>query len=74
MIAEALELPLKWRTPKRIFVNSMSDLFHPDVPVEYIERVFDVLRRYLEMEVKAASSVEGEMAQFVKLMAKAPPA
>lgn len=34
----------------------------------------DVLRRYLDMEVKAAASVEGEMAQFVKLMAKAPPA
>jgi len=34
----------------------------------------DVLRRYLEMEVKAATSVEGEMAQFVKLMAKGSPA
>ena len=40
-----LELPLKWRTPQTIFVNSMSDLFHRDVPVEYIQRVFDVMRR-----------------------------
>lgn len=32
---QMLELPLKWKTPKRIFVNSMSDLFHKDVPAEY---------------------------------------
>ncbi len=42
---QMLELPLKWKSPKRIFVNSMSDLFHEDVPIEYIKRVFDVMRR-----------------------------
>jgi protein gp37 len=41
----ALEKPLKWKTPKMIFVNSMSDLFHKDVPVEFIQKVFDVMRR-----------------------------
>lgn len=40
-----LELPLKWKTSRRIFVNSMSDLFHKDVPDEYIFRVFDVMQR-----------------------------
>jgi len=40
-----LEVPLRWRKPQRIFVNSMSDLFHQDVPLEYIQRVFDVMRR-----------------------------
>src|SRR3972149_1290795 len=40
-----LELPLKWRKPKRVFVNSMSDLFHVDVPAEYVLAVFDVMRR-----------------------------
>lgn len=40
-----LEKPLLWRTPRLIFVNSMSDLFHKDVPVEFILRVFDVMRR-----------------------------
>lgn len=35
--------PLRWKTPKRIFVNSMSDLFHEKVPVEYIKDVFDVM-------------------------------
>ncbi|MGA7414891.1 MAG: phage Gp37/Gp68 family protein [Bryobacteraceae bacterium] len=40
-----LELPLKWRQPSQIFVNSMSDLFHKNVPVSYIENVFDIMRR-----------------------------
>lgn len=40
-----LELPFRWRKPQMIFVNSMSDLFHNDVPDEYIQRVFDVMRR-----------------------------
>lgn len=41
----ALTLPLKWKKPQMIFVNSMSDLFHKDVPLEYIESVFDVMKR-----------------------------
>jgi len=40
---EALEIPLHWRRPRMIFVNSMSDLFHVDVPEEYLRRVFDVM-------------------------------
>lgn len=40
-----LELPLQWKRPQKIFVNSMSDLFHNDVPFEYIQNVFDVMRR-----------------------------
>jgi protein gp37 len=41
----ALELPLKWKKSQTIFVNSMSDLFHKDVPVEFILKTFDVMRR-----------------------------
>jgi len=40
-----LELPLKWKKPQTIFVNSMSDLFHKDIPVEYIQRVFETMER-----------------------------
>ncbi|MDX2023275.1 MAG: phage Gp37/Gp68 family protein [Deltaproteobacteria bacterium] len=40
-----LALPLHWRKPQTIFVNSMSDLFHKDVPLQYIQLVFDVMRR-----------------------------
>ncbi|HXU40322.1 MAG TPA: phage Gp37/Gp68 family protein [Blastocatellia bacterium] len=42
---EALELPLKWKKPQTIFVNSMSDMFHVDVPADFIIRAFDVMRR-----------------------------
>ncbi|WP_163855741.1 DUF5131 family protein [Paenibacillus elgii] len=38
-----LDLPLSWKKPKKVFVNSMSDLFHPEVPFEYIDKVFDVM-------------------------------
>jgi len=41
----ALNLPLKWKKPQTIFVNSMSDLFHEDVPEDFILRVFEVMRR-----------------------------
>jgi len=40
-----LAVPLRWRTPRVVFVNSMSDLFHEEVPLSFIERVFDVMRR-----------------------------
>jgi len=40
-----LEKPIEWKTPQVIFVNSMSDLFHKDVPVNFIQQVFDVMRR-----------------------------
>lgn len=40
---ERLTLPMKWRKPRRVFVNSMSDLFHKDIPDEYIAKVFAVM-------------------------------
>ena len=42
---QMLELPLGWKKPQTIFVNSMSDLFHKNVPLEYIQQVFDVMKR-----------------------------
>ena len=41
----ALEAPLSWKKPQVVFVNSMSDLFHRDVPTEFIQQVFSVMRR-----------------------------
>lgn len=40
---ERLQLPLRWKEPRRVFVNSMSDLFHEEIPDEYVRRVFDVM-------------------------------
>ena len=45
MHPQALEKPLEWKTPQVIFVNSMSDLFHKDVPLDFIQNVFDVMKR-----------------------------
>src|SRR5690348_4840690 len=43
LVPEALALPSKWRAGRLVFVNSMSDLFHEDVPAEFIRRVFRVM-------------------------------
>jgi protein gp37 len=40
---DQITLPLKWRQPRRIFVNSMSDLFHEAIPEDYIRQVFEVM-------------------------------
>jgi protein gp37 len=40
-----LEVPLGWKQPQMVFVNSMSDLFHEKVPLKFIKKVFDVMRR-----------------------------
>ena len=44
LVPEKLTAPLEWRKPRRVFVNSMSDLFHEDAPLEYIERVCATMR------------------------------
>jgi len=41
---DLIELPKRWREPRLIFVNSMSDLFHEQVPLEFIQRVFATMR------------------------------
>jgi protein gp37 len=40
-----LDQPLQWRQPRMVFVNSMSDLFHKDIPTEFISQVFDTMER-----------------------------
>ena len=45
MHEHVLELPLHWNQPQMIFVNSMSDLFHEDVPFDFIQKVFYVMRQ-----------------------------
>ena len=40
---DALDIPYSWKGSKVVFVNSMSDLFHPEVPLEFIQKVFEVM-------------------------------
>ena len=43
LVPEALEDPLHWKEPRQVFVNSMSDLFHKHVPLDFIKQVFEVM-------------------------------
>ena len=45
LVPEKLNDPLRWKTPRRVFVNSMSDLFHEDIPDDYIASVVDVMQQ-----------------------------
>lgn len=67
-----LELPLRWRRPQRIFVNSMSDLFHEDVPVEFIQRVFDVMRRANWHQFQVLTKRADRLLELDPLLAWAP--
>jgi protein gp37 len=64
LVPEALELPLKWRASRRIFVNSMSDLLHENVPDEYIARVFDVMRRASQHNFQVLTKRAARMAEL----------
>lgn len=64
LVPEALDLPLKWRKGRLIFVNSMSDLFHEGIPDEYIARVFDVMRRATQHQFQLLTKRADRMEQF----------
>ena len=54
---DSLAEPLRWKQPQLVFVNSMSDPFHEDVPVEFIQQAFDVMRQaHWRGSVRAVSS------------------
>lgn len=62
---ERLELPLAWRRPRRIFVNSMSDLFHERVPDAFIGRVFETMRRAHWHQFQLLTKRPGRMSEYV---------
>jgi protein gp37 len=65
LVPEALALPLRWRAGRRIFVNSMSDLFHEAVPEEYIGRVFEVMARASQHRFQVLTKRSTRMAEVV---------
>lgn len=62
---ERLEQPLRWRRPRMIFVNSMSDLFHEHVPVTFIKRVFEVMARAEQHTFQVLTKRPGRMASVL---------
>jgi protein gp37 len=59
---DMLEVPIHWRQPRMVFVNSMSDLFHEKVPIEFIQRIFDTMNfaywHYYQILTKRAQRLE----------------
>lgn len=58
---EELDAPLRWKKPRRIFVCSMSDLFHRDVPTHFIARVWDVMRQCPQHTFQILTKQSGAM-------------
>jgi protein gp37 len=64
-----LEIPLRWKQPRTIFVNSMSDPFHKDVPFDFISKVFDVMCRASRHRFQILTKRSGRL---LKLSSKLP--
>jgi protein gp37 len=65
LVPEALGLPLRWRAGRRIFVNSMSDLFHEAVPSEFIGQVFAVMAKASQHRFQILTKRSARMAEVV---------
>lgn len=66
LVPEALNLPLHWRKPRRVFVNSMSDLFHEDVPEAFIDQVFSVMVRAPQHTFQVLTKRAGRMRRYLE--------
>jgi protein gp37 len=63
---KSLSIPLRWRKPRLIFVNSMSDLFHEKVPFTFIHRVWDVMENSGNHKFQVLTKRPGRMVEFVR--------
>lgn len=67
LVPEVLELPLRWARPRRIFVDSMSDLFHERMPAGWIDRVFSVMARAPQHQFLILTKRPQRMQSYVAL-------
>ncbi|MGC4105096.1 MAG: phage Gp37/Gp68 family protein [Thermomicrobiales bacterium] len=67
-----LELPKAWKRPRKIFVNSMSDIFHPDVPTEFILEMWDVMLAAPQHQYQLLTKRPERLAEIESLVAWAP--
>lgn len=63
---DRLEQPLRWRKARTVFVCSMSDLFHEDIPFAYIDRVFDVMERAREHTFQVLTKRAARLAEYCR--------
>jgi protein gp37 len=65
---ESLELPLRWKRPQSIFVNSMSDLFHDEVPFEFIRKIFAVMEEASWHRFQVLTKRSARLAEMAPLL------
>ena len=68
----SLSIPLKWRKPRKIFVNSMSDLFHPNVSEDFVEDVWDVMAATPRHHYQILTKRPDRMAEIVSSISANP--
>ena len=69
---KSLDVPLRWKKPRKIFVNSMSDLFHDQVPESFVGKVWNVMRRTPQHHYQILTKRPDRMADLVKQIAGEP--
>ena len=69
-LPERLDQPLRWQKPRRIFVNSMSDLFHPDIQKEFVGEVFSVMSQASRHQFQVLTKRPQRMAKQIEAVAK----
>lgn len=69
---DAVNDPLSWRLPRTIFVNSMSDLFHEEIPLDFVKRVFDVMNRCPQHTFQVLTKRPERAAEFSPSLSWAP--
>ena len=72
MHESALEVPLSWKKPRTVFVNSMSDLFHEKVPLEFMEKVFEVMRHASQHRFQVLTKRSERLAELAPRLDWAP--
>lgn len=68
LVPTALDLPRRWRAGRLVFVNSMSDLFHDEVPLEYIQRVFRVMAECPQHQFQVLTKRAERLAQLAPVL------
>lgn len=66
LVESVLDKPLRWRKPRRVFVNSMSDLFHESVPDEWIARIFNVMADAPQHTFQVLTKRPGRMREVLR--------
>jgi len=69
---QSLKTPLRWKRPRRIFVNSMSDLFHDNVPVDFIGEVWSVMERTPQHSYQILTKRPARMREVLQGLAPRP--